>query len=169
MSKNDRERRTQTRRVCVSSLTLFWQRTGSAPRAGNPNQAEPALSRLRPPTSRLGRREPWPPWKPLFSWDKDCTVKPYPRYPGKAWPLSCLRHAGRAAVDGAFQNALGPLGPLSPRRPLGFWHHLCFWDGNRCAAVFCGHAGCCSSARGRLRCHRPGPWRDRLAYCDTAG
>lgn len=167
MSKNDRERRTQTQGLYILSDSLLvanWVSTSG--REPKPGKACSFLSQLRPPTSQLGPREPWPPWKPLFSWDKDCTVKPYPHCPGKAWPLGCLQHA---AVDGAFQNARGPLGPLSPRRHLGFWHHLCFWDGSHCVAVFCVHAGCCSLAQGRLRCHRPGTWRDHLAYCDTAG
>lgn len=43
MSKNDRERRTQTHRVCIFSLTLFWQRIGSAPRGREPKPGKSLL------------------------------------------------------------------------------------------------------------------------------
>lgn len=163
----------QPYRVCRFRLTLFWQRTGSAPRAGIQNWVKTAflsflffLSELRPPMSQLGQRGRQPPWKLLFSWGRDCTVKPWRRFPGKAWLPSCLQ---RAAFAGAFPDGPGPRGSLSPKRLLGFWRRPCFWDGSRCVAVFCVRGGCCLSPSGRCRYHCPVAWQIRSACCcDTA-
>ena len=161
---------TQPYRICVFRLTLFWQRIGSAPPAGEPQLSENGLfsplSTLRPPTSQPGPREPWHLWKLLFWWGRGCTGRPWPRCPGKAWRPRCPR---RAAFAGAFPGGRGPRGPLSPRRPLGFWRRLCFWDGSRCVAVFCVRGGCCSSPSDRHHYQCPGAWQTHLACCcDTA-
>lgn len=115
-------------------------------------------SQLRPPTSQPGLRGPQHPWTLLSWWDRGCTVKPWGRCPGKAWPPRCPR---RAAFAGASPRGRAPRGSSSPKGPPGFWRRLCFWGGSCCAAVFCVRGGCCPSPRDRRRSRWPVAWRPR--------
>lgn len=158
---------TPPHRVCIFRRTLFWQRIGSAPWAGNQNGVETAsFSGLRPPASRLARREPWCRRRLLFLWGRGCTAKPSRRFPGKAGPPSCLRGAVSAV---AFQDGLGSLGPLSPREPPGFSRRLCFWDGSRCAAVAGVRACWCPWSWNPPHSRHSGTWQARLACCYDIG
>lgn len=149
-----------------SLLAANWVSTlGREPKSSENYDSLPVHPELRPPMSQLGRREPWPLWKLLFLWGRDCTGRPWPCCPGKALLLSCLPRAVCVVV--VFLNGPVHQGSWSPKMTLDFWRLLCFWAGNHCGEVFCVHGGCCSWSLDQPHYLHPGAWWSHLACCDT--